>query len=420
MPKINDREIKALPPAVDVYERGFGDGFYLRIYPDGRKVARYRFRLAGKTRILTLGEYGRGAGGLTLADLLRAHTSAKGKVADGRDPALERDQSRHDVIQQRAEHDARINLKTVCEKFKREYAGRKGTAAVSTLREYHRRIDKTIIPEWGPHPAETLPTDSMMAHMQTMPPVEANRLFTTMGVILNWARKNGYGTVSNPFAGRDKPGGAEKSKTRALDYDAEIESVVDRGEIRSFWTATNALDANLRDALRLVLLTGQRPGEVLSMRMFHIKDDQWRIPAALTKSKKGVHVVPITSAMREIIQPRLEGDYLFPDQDGDKPLKHARLSRAIKSMQADDESPIHGLAAFTPHDLRRTCATQIGAMGYLDAEIGVLLNHTTPGVTSTYNRANAVKRIQPMLEAWHRRLKTILKGESDKVVRLRS
>lgn len=421
MPDITDRQIKALKPRGAVYESGFGGGFYVRVYPDGRKVARYRYRLAGKTRILTLGDYGRGAGENTLAELLAAYEVKRGKVVANTDPALERDQAREAVAVARSEHEARVTLEAVCKDFKSHYKGRgKRPIAESTRSEYHRRIDRTIIPKWGSLPVEALPVESMITHMRSLPAVEANRLFTTVGVILNWARKNGLAT-HNPLAGRDKPGGHEAAKSRALDYNPETETVTDSGEIRAFWTATEALDSGLRDALRLILLSGQRPSEVLSMREAHIADQVWRIPAVLTKNKKAVHAVPITGMMRSILNPRIKAtdDLLFPGKGGKKPIAHARLSRAIKEMLADKESPIHGLPPFTPHDLRRTAATQLGHIGYTDAEIGLLLNHSNAGITSIYNRADAANRIRPMLEAWHRRLKDILKGKSEKVVRLR-
>lgn len=421
MPDITDRQMKALKPRAAAYETGFGGGFYVRTYPDGRKVARYRYRLAGKTRILTLGDYGRGAGEKTLAELLAEYEVKRGKVAANTDPALERDQAREAVAAARAEHEARLTLKAVCEDFKRHYRGRgKRPIAESTRSEYHRRIDRTVVPKWGNFPLEALPVESMITYMRSLPAVEANRLFTTVGVVLNWARKNGL-AKHNPLAGRDKPGGHEAAKSRALDYDPETETVTDSGEIKAFWAATEWQDPSIRDALRLILLSGQRPSEVLSMRKAHIMDGVWRIPAQLTKNKKSVHAVPITGMMRTILDLRIKAadDLLFPARRGKKPIAHARLSRAIKEMLSDKESPIHEFPPFTPHDLRRTCATQLGFIGYTDAEIGLLLNHSSAGITSIYNRADAANRIRPMLEAWHRRLKDILKDKSEKVVALR-
>jgi integrase len=170
----------------------------------------------------------------------------------------------------------------------------------------------------------------------------------------------------------------------------------------------------------MILLSGQRPSEVLSMRRGHLHAKTWRIPAAITKSKRRVHVVPVTQAMQKIIDGRPDGDLLFPDSSGDKPLAHARLSRALQEARANEDGPLHGIAAFSPHDLRRTAATHLGALGYLDAEIGILLNHSSAGVTKLYNRGDASShRLRPMLEAWHRRLDRILTGATADVVRLR-
>lgn len=415
---ITDRTLQALKPRDAVFEQGYGKGFYIRVYPDGRKVARYRYQLAGKTRILTLGDYGRSANQYTLARLLNKHTAAQGKVAQSIDPALERDQAREDLAVARAEHEARLTLKDVCRDFQEHYQGRSGRGiADKTRTEYRKHIDGIILPKWGRNPVEALPIPAIITVMRSMPPVQANRLFTTLNLILNWAIKNGVAT-HNPLAGRDKPGGAEQSKTRALDYDPETQIAVDKGEITSFWRITEGLSADHRDALRLILLSGQRPGEVLSLRKSHLNGDTWRIPAAITKNKKGVHVVPVTRMMSRILEQRAnrEEDYLFPNSRGSKPILPNTLAHVLAAELKDTGD----LEPFTPHDLRRTCATQLGALGYVDAEIGLLLNHASGGITHIYNRASPEQRIRPMLEAWHRRLKVILKGkQTAEVVELR-
>ena len=408
MPKVTDTQVRSLEPRERVYEQGFGEGLYCRVHPTGRKVFRYRYQIAGKTRILTLGDYGRGAGARTLADLLRKHTESRGVVAAGQDPALIRDEVRLETVNRRLDFEARVTLKQLCETFAKQYRGRNGQAARRTLSEYHRRIDRTIIPLWGEFPADALPVDKMITDMKGMAPVEANRLFTTIGVILNWCRRNGFDTP-NPFAGRDKPGGVEKAKSRALDFDPTTNAVIKNGtEIRTFWNATESLTEDLRDALRLILLTGQRPGEVLGMRADHIVEGCWRIPSELTKNKKSIHVVPLVGLAKSIVNARSKRDFLFPDKTDSKPLKHARLSRGIKILEKDARHPLVGMKPFTPHDLRRTCASHLGELGYIDSEIGVLLNHTTSGVTNRYNQSHAAKRIRPMLAKWDRRVRSKL------------
>jgi integrase len=56
------------------------------------------------------------------------------------------------------------------------------------------------------------------------------------------------------------------------------------------------------------------------------------------------------------------------------------------------------------HDLRRTASTNLGDMGYLDEEIGMLLNHHTRGVTAVYNRSKYINKKRQMLEKWERKL----------------
>ena len=57
---------------------------------------------------------------------------------------------------------------------------------------------------------------------------------------------------------------------------------------------------------------------------------------------------------------------------------------------------------YTVHDLRRTFATQLGDMGFLDDEIGLILNHTRQGVTQRYYRSHHDQPKRRMMEAWSR------------------
>jgi len=66
------------------------------------------------------------------------------------------------------------------------------------------------------------------------------------------------------------------------------ERVLSDNELRLFWQATANMAPAYRDALRLVLLTGQRPGEVIGIRAEEVDSVKavWRIPAARVKNKR--------------------------------------------------------------------------------------------------------------------------------------
>ena len=68
----------------------------------------------------------------------------------------------------------------------------------------------------------------------------------------------------------------ENSRDRALTDD----------EIAIFWTATGDMGFPFGPALQLMLLTGQRRGEVSGMRWSQINGTVWTIPAEVAKNER--------------------------------------------------------------------------------------------------------------------------------------
>jgi len=76
-----------------------------------------------------------------------------------------------------------------------------------------------------------------------------------------------------------------------------------------------------------------------------------------------------------------------------------------------------GVADFTPHDLRRTAATFMSQIGFMDEVIDAVLNHSKQGVIRTYNLNRYDKEKQQALETWERKLNSIINDtESAKVI----
>ena len=74
---------------------------------------------------------------------------------------------------------------------------------------------------------------------------------------------------------------------------------------------------------------------------------------------------------------------------------------------------------FTPHDLRRTCASHIASMGTDRLIIGKILNHSEQGVTAVYDRHSYDQEKRQALNKWGRKLASILTSERAKIIRLR-
>jgi integrase len=145
------------------------------------------------------------------------------------------------------------------------------------------------------------------------------------------------------------------------------------------------------NAVRLLLLTGARRGEVLGAKWdeFDLEAGIWTKPSAHTKQKRE-HRVPLSAPARQLLaeikaageqraaeQKRGPLPYIFPGRGGDGPLAEIKKSWAALCKAAD----IKGVRI---HDLRHTYASMLASAGLSLPVIGALLGHTQPGTTTRY------------------------------------
>jgi integrase len=167
----------------------------------------------------------------------------------------------------------------------------------------------------------------------------------------------------------------------------------------------------LEDALRLVLLTAQRPGEVCAMRWEHLDLDAglWSMPGAPTTGWKGTknkrdHEVPLTDpvlALLRDLDPKPSG-HVFPSA--------TRKGKCIGIPRTDQIWSDADIPRFTPHNLRATAATKMDELGIVRDHIALILNHTDGGVTASYVRHDKRGHKRSALERWATELSAILEG----------
>src|SRR5260221_9585060 len=141
----------------------------------------------------------------------------------------------------------------------------------------------------------------------------------------------------------------------------------------------------------MVLLTGQRPGEVSCMRREHIKNGWWELPGEAVPELKwpgtkngNSHRVWLPAAARELIGDQTTG-FVF----GNAVNAIDAAMREISSLKKLEP-------AVTPHDLRRTMGSMITGRGHGRDAMDRILNHRKKSVTDVYDRhdyAAADKRI---------------------------
>jgi integrase len=183
------------------------------------------------------------------------------------------------------------------------------------------------------------------------------------------------------------------------------------------WLPTAGFAPSIVDIARLEICTGARSGEIAGMRVkeFGLLGETclWALPSERAKNTKE-RVTPIVGMAQEIIAPRLAGaeDLLFLSSTGieiDSNLLASHLRHRWNRFP---------VAHFTSHDLRRTVASQMAAMGIPLETIALTVGHAagekaTRTLVKHYIVDTMLTRKRHALEAWDQRLRSILAGASD-------
>ena len=197
------------------------------------------------------------------------------------------------------------------------------------------------------------------------------------------------------------------------------ERVLDPAELRLIWNALR--DDDTGAILKLLMLTGQRAGEIAGLRWSEIRDDAIVLPGERTKNHRP-HTVPLSQAARDIIakQQRREGRDLIFGRAG-RYNGWSYGTAAINKRVAEVAG--RSLPHWTPHDLRRSFATHASKLGIQPHIIEAILNHVSgfrAGVAGIYNNLNpynAEKRTA--LALWADHLLAIVEDRESNVAPLR-
>jgi len=403
--KWTDLFIRNLPLKDIRYDLREGDGFTVRVFPTGAKSFCFIYKLRGTKRRLTLGEHP----STSLKKARQKHAEALSLVKKGIDPILktrEEDETRRrEAEQKRRQEEAEAKALTVsalAETFI-EACKKKG---LRRWTEYKRYLDRELIPKLGTWKAADVARADIREVVGLVyergAGVAANRALAVIRRLFNWAVEEDL--LSSSPAVKIKQPHKEDPKTRNLSAD----------EIRKFWTGLDSPELSMapatRTALKLILVTAQRPGEVASLRWADIDGDVWQIPEEKAKNKLP-HRVPLPKLALELLSmlPR-EGEYAFPSPRGNRPIHGCALSHTMRiNLEVLGFNPGE---AFTPHDLRRTAASRMAEAGVLRVTISRLLNHKDhDDTTRIYERHSYDLEKRQALQKWAGTLTKILKQE---------
>jgi len=434
--KFTERSIKALKPEEkrrDIREGESRPGFAIRVSPRGKKTFIFIYTLNGVKHRLTLGVFGDHPA-MSLSEAHSKYEVARRKVEKGIDPAAEK------LEAELAEKEA-----DTVNQLAAEYLEKWAKPRKRSWEEDQRILEKDILPTIGNKKAKDVTRRDVIHLLDKIAargaPIAANRTLALLSKMFHFAIGRDIVPFS-PCFGIAKVA-PEHQKDRVLSDD----------EIRQHWYGILAseMTEQTKVVLLLQLVTAQRKGEVVAMRWDQIDNEKvWTIPAELAKNGEA-HRVPLSPQALALLEriknsspwvftapsghPRGDSRIGQPKFGSGLPSGHLRgdsvsratrryLMRIEKSTESGQKTKLtkDDQEWFTPHDFRRTAATNMTKLGYNRLTVSKVLNHAESGVTAVYDRHSYDKEKRQALEAWGRHLDVILaekQVERSNVINLR-
>jgi len=397
--KLTDRLMKNLRTEATVQEfwdQSFPGSFGVRIRKSGRKTFMLLYRAGGRRRRMQLGIYP----AISLADARAQAFKMLGAVQRGEDVAEQRQQERkagsfEELAELYLERHARPHKKP------------------ASIKEDTRILNTYLLPVWGRRSFRSITRADVISlldyiQFKRQAPVMANRVKALTSTIFNFALRKALApvTFANPCTHVELPF-KEKSRDRVLSDD----------EIQALWEDLENRAEPTASIFRLMLLIGQRPGETKVMRWRDLDDNYiWTIPATETKTKRE-HRVPLSTQATAVIEELRpfsgDSEFVFASPRGGNIRWLQKMSQQIQK-----NTGFH----FRPHDLRRTCATNLSKLGIDDVTIARILNHSWPlqQTTAVYNRWDKLPEMGHALRIWGEHLEHLVTGKrSANVARIR-
>lgn len=362
MTKLTKRSIEALEPrAVEYFE--WDDQlprFGVRVLPSGRKSFVVQYRINRRSRRMNLGSFG-----VITPDAARGYAlQALAKVEVGQDPMDER----------RAREQA-ITVNALASIFETNHIDLNPHLKASTGREYRHALNRYILPALGKMKAAgvTRPDVARLHLSMRDKPYQANRTLEVVSKMFNLAEEWGYRPEgSNPRKRIKKY--PEQRRERFLSA-AELQRV---GEVLAEMEAERVEMSSAIAATRLLMLTGCRLNEIMTLRWDHVRLGlgELRLPDSKTRKK----VVQLGQAAIEVLRnvQRLEyNPWVITGK-----VEGARLTDLQPFWQRVRARA--GLNGVRIHDLRHTFASVAAGEGMSLPMIGKLLGHTQVQTTARY------------------------------------
>jgi integrase len=369
-----------LIPRNKPYDHRIGDGLVLRISATGHRSFQFKYSYRNTRKTMTIAPFGL----LTLNEIADRHKAARLSLLHGLCPMVEREKEKEKLLAEQ------LTINDLADLYLNEHP-----VNLKRPEQPAYIINRFIKPRLGKIIASELPIKKLHAATSSASPTVARKIAERLNSIYTYAIGKGVINIANPLAGKVSNFGKRGGKTtRILSID----------QIKVFLANvfTCGLNESFANASLLLLLTGQRKGEILNAKWSEIDFQkrtltipQERLKTAISDNNKKHldHVIHLSDFSLRVLnsQFRRTGvkERIFA---GASPESYNKsLSLAFSSMQ---------LPHFTPHDLRRTFYTQNIELEVDAHVLEKILNHKMVGVSAHYNLYEYFKERKQALDHW--------------------
>ena len=178
-------------------------------------------------------------------------------------------------------------------------------------------------------------------------------------------------------------------------------------ELVKLWQGLEQSTEHFRSIVRLLILTGQRRGEVRALRPTWYKHNEqaFVLPSEITKNKRE-HVVPLGPLALDVVVALPRDVALWFPCDRHNGNAFSGFSKATSELK----KRLQDMAPWTLHDLRRTFSTNLAKLGVLPHIKEMLLNHVSAKteVEAIYDTYNYLPEMRQAIEKWDGRVAELL------------
>lgn len=383
---LSDVKIRNAKPGDKPKKLGDSGGLFLLVQPSGGKLWRFKYRINGKEKKLSLGRYP----DVSLQEARKRRDEARIVVAAGVDPAEERKRADLELIAQRAN-----SFESVAEEYLVKCAA-EGREAVTIKKS--RWLLSLLAPAIGNVPVASIkPADLLAAikpvhdkgHYET-----ARRMRSLAGRVFRYAVATSR-AETDPSSVLRGALIAPKVKHHA--------AILDPKEVGALLRAIDAFQGQLltKLALKLTPHVFVRPGELRRAEWseFDFESARWTIPAAKMKMRRP-HVVPLSTQSLAILDQAKElskhQTYVFSAlYPGTRPMSENTINAALRRMG-------YSGSEMTAHGFRAMASTLLNESGRWspDAIERALAHDSSSTVRGNYHRGEHWEERQRMAQWW--------------------